>query len=1561
DLEGHGREDLFDEVDLSRTVGWFTSIFPVRLDLGTAQQPGAALTTIKEQLRQIPQHGIGYGLLRYLGPPEMQAALAGMPPAEVSFNYLGQIDQAIAKDSLFAPARESPGPVQSARNGRTYLLEVTGFVLDGCFHLNWDYSAAIHHRATIASLVDAYRAAIQRVIAHSSAPDAHGYTPADFPLARLDQALLDRIVAHERQIEDIYPLSPMQQGMLFHTLYESETGLYVEQLACRLEGPIAIDAFQRAWAMVIERHPILRTGFVWEDIDTPLQVVRQQVTLPWQIEDWRDLSRDDQAAHLATCLAQDRRRGFALGAAPLVRLALFQVGTERYDFVWSYHHLLLDGWSVPLVLREVFAAYAALRHGQRLELARPWPYRDYIAWLHRQDLARAETFWRHLLRGFCVPTPLGVERRSSGDASAASQMTGEMTLSRATTAALERLARQHGLTMSTLVQGAWALLLSRYSGEQDIVYGATVSGRPPELEGVEEMVGLFINTLPVRVQVGANDTVHRYLAQVQAVLLELRQYEYSPLAQVQRWSDVPQGQPLFESIVVFENYPIASLTAARRADIGLAISDVRTIEQSNYALTLAAVPGQELTLRLNYDSQRFDRERIDRLLGHLETLLAGFAADPDQPLGAVPLLTEAEQRLLMSWNATTTAFPTDTAIHHLFAAQAARTPDAVALVCGAETLTYRALDQRANQLAHHLRRLGVGGCPQGEVGVGLYLDRSLDLVVGLLGILKAGGAYVPLDPAYPAERLQFMLADAQVPVLLSQQTLAPGLPQHQARLVCLDADWPSIAPLPSTAPATDHQANDLAYLIYTSGTTGRPKAVQVEHGSLSNTLLASQERFRFQADDIMPWIASVAFDIALFELFSPLLVGGTARILTQAEVLDLPQFVETLRACTRLHTVPSLMRQIVRAIHDRQLPPAAFAAMRQVFVGGEAVPPDLLPAMQAIFPQAAITVLYGPTEATIICTSYAVPRDEAVSGHPIGRPLPNSQLRLYDPHQRLVPIGVIGEIYLGGGGVTRGYRHQLELTAEKYVVVDGQRWYRTGDLARYRADGTVEFLGRRDAQVKLRGFRIELSEIEGVLRQQPAVQDAAVIVHDDSSGDARLVAYVVPEVEAALTLEDLQQALQRALPAYMVPAAFVVLPALPLNAHGKVDRAALPDPNASRLTIETDYVAPRSPTEAVLATIWADVLRLDRVGIHDHFFALGGDSILTIQIIARAHQAGVHLTPRQIFQHPTIAQLAAVAGTPLLTVAEQGIVTGPVPLTPIQHHFFALDLMEPNHFNQAVLLQVQQPLDPALLEQAVRHLVAHHDALRLRITPAPTGWQQQIVALYRALRDGPLTRVIDLSAIPATEQPGAITVAATEIQTSLNLSSGPLIRVAYLHLGAQRPGRLLVVIHHLAVDAVSWPILLEDFQSAYTQLRQQAAVTLPPKTTSFKAWAERLVSYAQSAALHDELAYWLRVAGHPVPSMPVDRRDRPSIPATTEHLELVLSAADTHALLHEVPRAYRTRINDVLLTALALAWAQWAQSPVLRLDLEGHGREDLFDEVDLSRTVGWFTSIFPVR
>ncbi|HEX6292210.1 MAG TPA: amino acid adenylation domain-containing protein, partial [Herpetosiphonaceae bacterium] len=897
-------------------------------------------------------------------------------------------------------------------------------------------------------------------------------------------------------IEDMYPVSATQHGMLFHSLYDPAGGLYVEQHHCTLQDDLRLDSFEHAWQQVINRHAILRTAFLWEDLDEPVQVVHRHVRPPIEQHDWRDLSAIEQDEAFGDLLVDERRRGFTLGKAPLLRLTLCRIADDTYKLLLTSHHILLDGWCIPLVLREFFTYYEAHCSGRDARLPRPRPYRDYIAWLKRQDHAQAEGFWREMLAGFTAPTPLRVERATaSADHQADAYQSQRAVLSEETTGALQALARQQRVTLSTVVQGAWAVLLSHYSGERDIVFGVTVAGRPPELAGVEQMIGLFINTLPLRVQVTPETSIRDWLQALQQRQLELRQYEYTPLAQVQKWSDIPGGTSLFDSIVVFENMPVYQFAdeTVQGTTSRLAMRDIETVETTNYPLTVQAVPGKALEVRIGYESSRFEPETIERMLGHFQTILEQIAAQPDQRLADLSLLTAAERHLLLkTWNATEAPGLDAQSVPQVFEAQVARTPDAVALIFGDVQLTYRELNERANQLAHYLQARGT----MPETRVGICMERSIEQVIAALGILKAGGAYVPLDPAYPQERLAFMLADAGVSVLLTVERLESALPAHAARMVRLDTDWPQIAQAPASDPPRHTLADALVYITYTSGSTGRPKGIAMTHRVLLN-LLGWQVRH-----NVLPpgartlQFASLSFDVSFQDLFSTWATGGTVVSITEEQRRDVVNLAALLteQEIQRLFIPAVALQQVAEGFRVEQ---HGRCRLRQIISGSEQL--QLTPAITAMLRQLPDCTLYneyGPSEAHVV-TALTLPRQ--VADWPrrpaIGRPIDNTQIYILDQRMEPLPVGVPGELHIGGVQLARGYLNRPDLTASMFIpdpfsTAPGGRLYRTGDLARYLPDGSIEFLGRIDHQVKIRGFRVEPGEVETVLGQHPQVHES---------------------------------------------------------------------------------------------------------------------------------------------------------------------------------------------------------------------------------------------------------------------------------------------------------------------------------------------------------------------------------------------------------------------------------------------------------------------------------------
>ena len=1052
--------------------------------------------------------------------------------------------------------------------------------------------------------------------------------PAKGPLVQLTAAESGRL-AEGGAVEDVYPLTPMQSGMLFDALMTGDTGLHLIQFDLVIDRVDEPELLSRAWQRAAERLPILRTAVVWADVSNPVQVVRAAATLPVTQHDWRELPEPERRERWHSLRAADRAAGTDLAAAPLARVAIIRLTDTSVRVLWSVHHIVMDGWSGAELLADVVADYARLRDGEGVTPPPRVPFRDYVRWQGEQDPAPVETYWRGVLGDFTVPSRLPYDRAAAPDYRPRATEWVEVDIAPGLSAQLGEVGKRTKLTMSTLLQGAWALLLSRYSGGQDVCFGGTVSGRTPDLAGIDSVIGMLVNTLPVLARVDSGQDLVSWLAGFQEEQARAREFEAVSLTQAQSWSGLSAGDSLFDSIMVFENYPFDERAFTEH---GLELSHFDTEVAAGAALGVVVLPGDRLTMRLHYDPELFEADSVRRMAEYLRTLLEAFADEPGRTVGELPALSPAEHRVVMGEVVDTAAdHPMEHRIQELFAEQARLRPEAVAVELDDQRLTYAELDARANQLAHYLIERGVGS----DVLVGIAIERSLDLFVAILGILKAGGAYVPLDPDYPADRLAVTLAETRPPVVLAHERGIDRFPRTDADLVFLDRDWPVIAKYPDTAPEAGGSARDLAYVVYTSGSTGRPKGVMVEHRSLYNTVTAVVGPYGLTPGSRVFQLCSMSFDTGVQDLFTTWAAGGTMVVPRPDVARNGAYLVEHMLAGEV--TTASIPITVLSSLDVGSLP-----GMDTIRVGGDVVVPELAEAWAR---NHRVINNYGPTEAGVTVSLFEI---EPGAGHhsvPLGKPLANTRAYVLDDRLSPVPIGVPGELYVGGVGIARGYVDNRAKTSERFVAdpfgLPGARLYRTGDVVRWRPDGMLDFVGRADDQVKIRGFRVEPGEIENVLLRHDGVAEAAVSVWPDDKGNKRLAAYVVgrPGVQA-LTAEELRRHLGASLPDYMIPSAIVLLEHMPLNHNGKLDRSALPAPTRQD-GASAEYIAPRDPTEKALARIWSEVLGIERVGVADNFFTLGGDSINSLRTVARMRTAfGVEVTPRDVFEEPTIAALA---------------------------------------------------------------------------------------------------------------------------------------------------------------------------------------------------------------------------------------------------------------------------------------------------------------------------------
>ena len=1240
-LEGHGREALFDDVDISRTVGWFTSMFPVLLSTGGSLEETLKIT--KEQVRHIPQNGLGYGMLRYL---TREPALETMVEPGVFFNYLGQFGQIESPESLFEGHQAMTSPVRSPRAHRTALLDINGIIQHQQLSITFSYSHKLHKEETIQSFADAYHEALCRIIEHCLQPDVGGYTPSDFPLIPLRQPELDELMLElateqsiqvSKNIESIYPLSPLQQGILFETLLSPTSGMYIVQFSLLLKGKLDIPPMEQAWQAVVSRHTSLRTGFVYKEEKEPLQIVYKVLDFKLEYLDWRLKSKSDQKKALAERVAENKKAGFRLGQAPLMRISVIQTAEDEYRLLCCNHHLILDGWSMPILFGDVFWAYQAYRQGVTPQFAPCVPYQRHIEWITTQNHRKAERFWKEYLSDFVEPTPLPPKLSGTRTQQPRQRYKREaISLSPQVSEQLKQLGQTQRVTLNSILQTAWGLVLGKYADKDVVIFGGVSSGRQPEVLGSETMVGLLISTLPVKVYCQGEQSVLEEIKDFHQREIDKRQFEYTALTAIQKWLGVTTNEELFQTLFVFENYPLEAGRIEHTND--LSILEVSGEEQPHYAITLACMPGKTITLQITYDHYYYDQIQIIQLLAHYKRIVTGIANNPVQKLSDLSLLSlEEKQKILIDWNNTQADYPKDQCIHQLFEEQAKKTPHATAVIFEEKQLSYKDLDQKSTELAKYLQSMGV----KPDTLVVICLERSLEMIVGLLGILKAGGAYVPLDPDYPEERLRYMLSDCGAKHILSQSHLADKvqvLTKDTTKIVYLDQDWQTIRNTEKAQKTLSRnvRSNHLAYVIYTSGSTGQPKGVQIEHQALVNHMNWMSESLKWTEDDVFLQKTAFSFDASVWEFFASILSGGKLILLSPGNQVDVEPIFEAIQRynVTVLQAVPTLFKYIIE--HDLY---SECVSLQKICCGGEAL------SLETIFKakeklSVEIINLYGPTECTIDCLYHRCDENFLGKFVPIGKPVSNIKAYILDTSRNQVPIGVPGELHIGGAGIARGYLNRPELTRKQFIQNPfsddaNDRMYRTGDLARWLADGNIEFLGRIDDQVKIRGFRIELREIENQLNNHPRIQNNVVIVKEQHD-TKQLIAYYVLENNQTVEPTELKVFLAQYLPDYMIPASFLPLEKIPLNPNGKIDRKALLR-NEVRLESSQEYVTPQTETEKQLTHIWQELLRVEKVGIHDNFFELGGHSLLSIQLIQRIKQVlGIALPVQELFTAPTI-------------------------------------------------------------------------------------------------------------------------------------------------------------------------------------------------------------------------------------------------------------------------------------------------------------------------------------
>ena len=1350
------------------------------------------------------------------------------------------------------------------------------------------------------------------------------------------------------------PLSFAQQRLWFIDQLEPGSAAYNIPSAVRLKGELDQAAWWRSVHEIVRRHEVLRTSFPVVN-GQALQEIKDQPELAIEKIDLSEYRSSEREAEMHRLVRLEAGTPFNLAQGPMLRMKLLVLAQDEYVVLMTMHHIVGDGWSTGIFVQELVRLYTAYCQGQPSPLPElEIQYADFAVWqrqwMQGDVLAAHLDYWKGRMAGAPVlelptdrPRPSLPSRRGARELlQAPSELRAQ----------LETISRRAGTTFYMTLLAAFHALLGRYAAQSDVVVGAPIAGR--NYAETEPLIGMFFNVLALRVDLSDDPGFMELLARIREITLGAYAHQELPFERLVTELNLERNltySPLVQVIFEMNNTPQHAFTLPHLQIEPLPVE----VETAKVDMTLSMSDRPEgLFGTLGYNTDLFDSGTMARLVGHYKTFLLHAASDPQRRISQISLLSDLErEQILQEWNGTDVQYPRDLCMHELFENQSRKTPGNVAVVFGDRQLTYHELDCHSNQVAHYLKKRGVGT----EARVGICVQRSPEMVIGLLGILKAGAAYVPLDPTYPAERLAYMLNDAQAAAVLTQERLLDKLDAPQAIVICLDTEWQAIEQEPSTALPRTAIADNLAYIYYTSGSTGRPKGVAMAHAGIVNYILWGIEGYAAAAGRGAAVHSSIAVDLTLTN-FLPLFVGQ--RMVLVPEGPGVEELLNVLKSGPDFSLL-KLTPTHLTLLNPDLSPEEMSRCTRVLVIGADNLVAEPTLVWRDKVPQVVLLNEYGPTETVVGCSIYHIQEaSPRAGGIPIGKPVANITMYVLDSHGELLPAGVPGELYIGGIGVARGYWGRPELTAEKFVPdpfsrVPGARFYRTGDRAKFLPDGNIEFLGRVDHQVKIRGYRIEPGEIEAALSGAPGVHKAMVVVRQDKPGEKRLVAYVaVPEdhVEAG----ELRSYLKSRLPEYMVPAAFVIMKALPVRASGKIDPKDLPAPEMA--ADMKDYVEPQTEVQKTLARIWSEVLQVPQVGIHDNFFELGGDSIISIHMVTRAREAGIHLTPRQLFQWQTIAGLAEVVGTGSREIqAEQGTLTGNVRLTPVQEIFFEWDLAKPHHFNQAVVLALHADVDSLHLEQAIMAVLQHHDVLRMKYAHSGQGWTQSYES---ALPEGVYERK-QLADADLKHQELEFERHAALAQASLDLGAGRLIKVLEYDFG-EKQRRLLFIIHHLVADGVSWRILLSDLERAYLQLRQGENVSLGNKTTSYRQWAERLRAYSQTDELKQEAVYWAALRAHGTTPLPRDHQAEAhyGLIENEKNAAIWMEEEETRALLQDVPAIYHTQINDVLLTVLGKVFAEWSESKSVLVNVEGHGREEIFDDVDLSRTVGWFTSIYPV-
>jgi amino acid adenylation domain-containing protein/non-ribosomal peptide synthase protein (TIGR01720 family) len=1556
DIEGHGREKLLEEYDVSRTIGWFTSVYPVTLDFqNNINSFEELINRVKTKLRGIPNNGLGFGLLAYLTKDNsIKTRINEIPKAQICFNYLGQFDSLILENALFMPISQNVGPTHALEGERAYAIEIDCMIEHNQLRVDWKYSKKQYNYGTIEKLAKDFNDALRSITNYCLEKESCKYIPLDFPMVELKQNQIDTLTSKFNNIEDIYSLSPVQESMIFHHVYSPDSAVMVEQTIFSVKAKLDVEAFRKVWQTILNRHDSLRASFEWDDLGEPIQIIHNEINIPYEVFDWRNRGAHDSNHEVKRFLEDDRKKGFNLKEPPLMRISIIMLDDEDYRIIWTHHHLLLDGWCLNILLQEISALYENFTSNKTNLLEAVVPFKQYIEWLNKQDMLEAEKFWRENLKDFKNPIILNdyIANKATlkEDELAYGNVNLEMT--DAVVEGLSNLAKKYKVTLNTLMHGAWAILLNRYSGEEDIVFGSTSSGRPVELENSEKIVGCIMNTMPIRIDVNQSEGLSSYFQDVQLRSAKTRRFDYTPLSIIRKCSEVSRESALYdlyESVIVFENYPFKGNLASSLG--GLKIKHSAVEEQMDYPITLYFNMQPKLTLNVLFYKKYYDEKTMNQIVSSFSHILDELIGDEAETVGDLHIMPSHEyKKIVYDWNQTEMVYPKASCYYDLFEEQVVKHGDNIAVQQGDNKLSYRELNIISNKLANRLSKMGVGP----DVLVGIYIEKSVEMISSILAVLKAGGAFIPIDSDYPIDRIDAMMEDSKASILITTKERGSDSLQSMETILYLDEAWDLIEKESDKRPVLKMTPQNLAYVIFTSGSSGRPKGVLMSHEAVVSHTIDIREQYALEPQDGVLQFSSISFDISLEQIFTTL-ASGANLILRDKEVwtpFELSRKCE--EAGVSVANLPTAYwHQVVSDWgEDERLIPTC---LRLVIVGGE----QMLPEKVSKWNRSALTRIcllnaYGPAETAMTSTLYEVPvlaDMELENVIPVGKPLANRRIYILNKQMQPVPIGVKGELYIGGIPVAKGYVNRPDLTNERFHIdlfyeKEEQSLYRTGDLGLFLSDGNIAILGRDDNQIKISGHRIELAEVEFSISEMDSIKNVAVVLKERNAEDRYMVAFYTSEIQ--VEPDQLREYLLKKLPDYMVPSYLIPIEAIPLTPNGKIDRKKLENLEITYDTAGSDTAM--TEVEEKLIRIWEEMFDVEDIGRDSDFFELGGHSLKAITLISKIHQElNVELPLAELFEISTVKDLAAyiesINKTDYAVIEpikdEDLSADGCYQASSAQKRLYTIYQLEKDstNYNMPSISVVEGNLEKEKVEACFKKLIDRHETLR-------TSFEVCEGEVIQRIHDSVL---FEIEYLESDEDEAEQAIA--KFLRPFDLTKAPLLRVFLIKINENK-SIFMFDLHHIIMDGISSENLIHEFVQLY-QGYELSDLKLQYK--DFTVWQN---NFFESDAFKKQEEYWMSVFEGEIPELniPLDY----SRPAVLSYIGEIVDFAIDKELSDQVKviaSKSGTTVYVVLLAAFNILLSKYTAQDDIIVGTPIVGRTHL----DLEPIIGMFVNTLALR